>query len=611
MMYKSPMFATMSTTPQIYTGQIYTGTDDFSKLLLESDVWVDKSLFIKEFLENGDEAILITRPRRWGKSINMNMLKRFLAIEVDKKGQPLPKEQCVNHKLFVGGEGIRESGEKKQLKPLKIAEHKRLIDIYQGKYPVISLGLKNVQGNSYEEVEAGLRENIFKLYDEHSYLQNHPLLTKNQRKKLARFLEGEPTIIDLRGSLAFLSELLYKHFQKPVYVFVDEYDAPINHAYTAFKDQSEGELRRVLELFSTLFGTAFKTNPYLNRGLITGILRIAKANIFSDLNNVREYTILDKRFAASYGFTQAEVEELLQKVPTATPAEQIKQWYNGYLYGGEVIYNPWSIMCCLSEQGKLAPYWIDSGNTSLIDSTLIDDNVQADLQRLVTGETIESPIITQISFDDLRKPSGLFSLLLFSGYLNPVQKLGDARNPVYELSIPNHEVQYIYELRLLDWVSKQLDIDPDRYFSFVRQLAKGHLEAFEEALQEYLHSTTSFYQTGRKTSELFYNGFMLCLINTLRTYYHIHSEQEGIKGRSDALLIPKPHHGSEALVLEYKVTQDAEKLEAVAQAGVAQILQKGYAHPAKQHEHVKSALAICLAFSGKEVALAQKVSFTR
>ena len=263
-------------------------------------------------------------------------------------------------------------------------------------------------------------------------------------------------------------------------------------------------------------------------------------------------------------------------------------------------------MCCLSEQGKLAPYWIDSGGTDLVDDKLVDDAVQAGLRRLVQGNYIDTPIIPQISFDDLKQTAGLFSLLLFSGYLNPVEKLSQTSRAVYRLAIPNQEIQHIYELRILDWVSKKLNIDSSEYFDLTHLLAQGQIDAFEKALQDYLQRAASFHQTGKNVAELFYSGFMFCLLNTLSTYYHIHSEQEGVKGRSDALLIPKPHHGSEALVLEYKVTQDAEKLEAVAQAGVAQILQKGYAHPAKQHEHVKSALAICLAFSGKEVLLAKQ-----
>ncbi|MEL6413254.1 MAG: AAA family ATPase, partial [Bacteroidota bacterium] len=353
---------------------------------------------------------------------------------------------------------------------------------------------------------------------------------------------------------------------------IDEYDTPINHAYLTLHRNTTA-FDKVLGLFRQFFGEVFKTNPYLAKGFITGILRIAKANIFSDLNNVREYTLLDEEFAASYGFTQAEVDTLLAQVPTQTPAAEIKAWYNGYTLGGEVIYNPWSIMCCLSRKGKLAPYWIDSGGTSLVDSKLLADEMQVDLQKLVAKDVIESPIITQISFDDLKKRSGLLSLLLFSGYLNPVQRLGNAFNAVYHLSIPNQEVQCVYEMRVLEWVSKQLAIDTDRYFSFAHLLAEGKIDAFKDALQQYLHNATSFHQTGEKSVELFYSGFMLGLLSILSTYYSIYSEQEGLKGRSDALLVPKPNHGTEALVLEYKVSPKADQLAAVAERGVSQILQ--------------------------------------
>ena len=592
----------MSTKPKIRVG-----TDSFADLLSASNVFVDKSLFIQEFLEDSAKVVLVTRPRRWGKSLNMDMLRCFLSIEVDQQGVPLPKEKCSNYQLFSGGEvdlGLA-TGQTKQLSALKIAQHQELMGAYQGQFPVISLGFKDVKGSAYQEIEEGIKNQIIELYTEHRYLKQYiqaeaRLLEDSQKEKLQHYFKGTLSQKDLKDSLRFLSKLLSKHFGKPVYVLIDEYDTPINNAYLEFKHKPE-EFEQVLKLFRGLFGATFKTNQYLKQGLITGILRIAKANLFSDLNNVREYTLLDKRYAQYYGFTQAEVEELLTKVPTATPPEKIQHWYNGYTFGEEIIYNPWSIMLCLASDGQLDHYWLDSGGTALIDEVLLSDEVQQDLQTLVAGESIVSPIMKQISFEDIRDPMGLFSLLLFSGYLNP--KAVDTENHIYALSIPNYEVGYIYKMRLLKWLASKLQTDHQRLYTFMSLLASGKVEAFKERLQELLHRSTSFYQTGAKSAELFYSGFMLGLLSILSSTYMLESERESGMGRADALLIPRVGHGTQALVIEYKVSKDVDGLTAMAEEGLEQISNKGYAAQVRAHGHVKTILQVCLAFCGKEVAL--------
>ena len=310
--------------------------------------------------------------------------------------------------------------------------------------------------------------------------------------------------------------------------------------------------------------------------------------------------MLDKRFASSYGFTQQQVDELLDQVRLRTDRAEIQHWYNGYTFGGEIIYNPWSIMCCLSSEGALDHYWLDSGGTQLIDSVLLADELQEDLQTLVRGEHIVWPIMKQISFEAIQEPVGLYSLLLFSGYLNPAAVQGG--QAIYRLSIPNNEVKYIYEQRLLGWVSRKLRIDPSRYYSLTGLLAVGKVAAFGDRLQELLEDSTSFHQTGVKVSELFYSGFMLGLLSSLSPYYLIESGGESGMGRPDTVLIPKVEHGDQALVIEYKVGQDLGGLTALAEAGLSQI-GAGYGTQAKSHGHVKKLLQVCLAFCGKQVAL--------
>ena len=594
--------------------EIPVGTSNFAKLLFQGNIFIDKSMFIKEFLAaSSGEVVLITRPRRWGKSLNMDMLQRFLSIAVDEQGVPIPQEESVvNRKLFVGGEVELVSGDTKLLQPLKIS-HDPTSMKYQGKFPVISLGLKEVTGSSYQKIEEKLKIQITTLYDQYVYLQNQAWLTKNQHNRLAKYLEGQIVATDLEGSLQFLSKLLYKHFGKPVYILIDEYDAPINHAYREFgqttkegekikKGENNKEFEKVLQLFRSLLGAALKDNPYLARGFLTGILRIAKASLLSDLNNLSEYTLLDETFVTSYGFLEQEVEELLDKAQIVSKREEIRRWYNGYHFGGQTLYNPFSIMSCLARKGKLTPYWLESGGTSLIDVAFVSDQIQKDLQTLTAGKSIVSRIRRQVSFEALQSPVGLFSLLLFSGYLNPVA-ISEA-DDLYELSVPNYEVSKIYEQRLLEWVAKKLEINTEDYDSLARFLAMGELETFQKSLEEFLTRSASFLQTGDQKGEVFYNGFMICLLCCLSCYYLIESEPESGLGRPDVVLIPKAAaHKDQAMVLEYKVGQDASELPSLAEAGLQQIIQKGYATRAKAHAHVKKVLQICLAFCGKDVVM--------
>ncbi|WP_375332841.1 AAA family ATPase [Candidatus Tisiphia endosymbiont of Psammoecus bipunctatus] len=585
--------------------KMLVGTDEFYDLVVNSDVFVDKSLMIKELLEDSGKVILITRPRRWGKSLNMDMLKKFFEIEVDQDGKPLPLEQKINNKLFLGGTVDLGFDETKELKSLKIADIASSMK-RQGQYPVISISFKDVKGSSYQDIENGIRNQVIKLFVKHRYLKHYIAKNKNllddvQKEQLKRYFTGEFNKDDLKDSLGFLSELLFKHFNQKVYILIDEYDTPINSSYIKFGKKSE-EFEQVLELFRGIFGSNLKGNTCVEKGVITGILRIAKANLFSDLNNVSEYTLLDDDFSKSYGFTQAEVDELLTIVATETNPEEIKNWYNGYTFGGEIIYNPWSIMQCLAHKGKLDHYWLDSGGTALIDKILLSDEMQEDLQSLAAGRSIISPITKQISFADINEPIGLLSLLLFSGYLNPTAKIPEKN--VYELSIPNYEVKYIYETRVLQWVTDQLKIDSSRYYSFISLLPAGKVEEFKERLQELLINSTSFYQTGEKKAELFYSGFMLGLVNMLAPSYIIASEQESGRGRADIIMIPKAGREDKAIIIEYKIAKNAEDLLSVAKIGLKQ---KQYDTKIREHKHVKKIIKISMGFCGKKVALEYQI----
>ncbi|BFD46776.1 MAG: AAA family ATPase [Rickettsia endosymbiont of Sergentomyia squamirostris] len=588
--------------------KMLVGTDEFYDLVVNSDVFVDKSLMIKELLEDSGKVILITRPRRWGKSLNMDMIRRFFEIEVDEKGKPLPLEQKINNKLFLGGTVDLGFDETKELKPLKIADIASSMK-RQGQYPVISISFKDVKGSNYQDIENGIKEQVIRLFSNHRYLKHYiaedaNLLDDVQKEKLNRYFTGNLDQEDIKTSLRFLSELLFKHFNQKVYILIDEYDTSINSSYIKFGKKSE-EFEQVLELFRGMFGSSLKGNSCVEKGVITGILRIAKANLFSDLNNVTEYTLLDEDFSKFYGFTQAEVDDLLIKVPLSTNTEQIKDWYNGYTFGGEIIYNPWSLMQCLAHKGKLDHYWLDSGGTGLVDKALLSDEMQEDLQNLAAGKSIISPITKQISFADINKPIGLFSLLLFSGYLNPTVQ--NSEENIYELSAPNREVRHIYKARMLQWVASQLKIDSSRYYSFISLLPAGKVEEFKERLQELLVNSTSFYQTGEKKAELFYSGFMLGLINMLAPSYIIASEQESGSGRADVIMIPKAGKGDKAIIIEYKIAKNTEDLLSVAKMGLKQIIDKQYDTKIREYKHVKKIIKISMTFCGKKVVLEYQI----
>lgn len=580
------------------------GDDDFESLIHRSTVFVDKTMLLKELIENSYSTILITRPRRWGKSINMSMMQKFFEVEVDREGNILPEEQKRNRKLFVGGEIDLGLDGFKNFKPLKIS-HDEFSMKKQGNHPVISVGFKDVKADNYQEIEEAIRYIVLKEFYYHSrYLISHVeddklWLSDDEKEKFLRCHKGKASIGEVKTCFRLLSEILYKYFGHKTYIFIDEYDTPINHAYLKFGKDSE-DFHKVLELFRGVFGSCLKTNQFLEKGVIIGILRIAKSNVFSDLNNVGEYCLLDEAFSKYYGFLEEEVDELFHKSGLDTERDHIKQWYNGYAFGGELIYNPWSIMNCLDRKGVLQPYWVDSGGTSLIDKALVSDEIQADIQALNSGKSIMSPIFKDIDFSQIESQAGLYSFMLFTGYLNP--KVVNPEEDFYELSVPNKEVSRIYRDRLVQWVTSKLHTDLAKYYHFVSLLPVGKLEQFKEKFQNYLLNSASYLQTGPASAELFYSGFMASMLSMLVATYDIEHERESGNCRTDALAIPRPaQRGHTALILEYKVGKTPEELKSLAVFGLKQIGTKYYEQRARTYPQVKKIIKICFAFCGKDM----------
>ena len=376
------------------------GSDDFKKLVIKNS-YVDKSLFVKDIIEDSHDVILITRPRRWGKSSNMSLLQTFLDLEVDKAGTPLPEGQKTNPVYFTGGEVVDNFG-RVQLPPLQVASHAETMQ-HLGQYPVIMTNFKDLGGDCYAKIVAGFKIKLRKTFDQHTYLLASSQLTETEKATFNRYLATDITEEEIEDSLSYLMACLYKHFNQKVWLLIDEYDSALHEAYTTFGNygansyQFSAEFEKVLKLFRKLLGAVLKSDKHLERGVVTGISRIAKANLFSTLNNFTEYGVLDKKFAPYYGFTQAEVDMLCQQQQISEELQQeIKEWYNGYSYGGLELYNPWSIARCLFDDAhELKNYWEESGSFGFLTKIMIDDAVQKEIQAFMQPPYIQDNLFVE------------------------------------------------------------------------------------------------------------------------------------------------------------------------------------------------------------------------
>ncbi|KLL04405.1 MAG: hypothetical protein MRERV_4c009 [Mycoplasmataceae bacterium RV_VA103A] len=461
--------------------------------------------------------------------------------------------------------------------------------------------MKDTKGNNYQEIENNIIKKMQDVYEQYTYLINSNRLREDEKQLFQKHLRGEINKADLQDSLHFLSKLLHKHFQQTVYILIDEYDEVINSSYVKFGQESE-EFESIIDLIRGTLGSALKQNQYLEKGVLTGVFRIAKASLFSGLNNVAEYSLLDKRFSEYYGFTQDEVDDLLtNKVPDIVDQNDIKNWYNGYVFGGQIVYNPLSIMHCLSEGGILDNYWVDSGDPSLIDQAMLSDDNQIELQTLLHGKSVTKRIYKQIAFDQIKENKDLFySLLVFTGYLNPIPiefELG-----IYKLSIPsNQEVRKIYEDRVIQWVTRKLNISTSDYDNFVSLLLEEKMERFGEKLKHYLLNSTSTFDL---TEEKDYHNLMGGILSPLSRKYLVESNKESGYGRYDHVLVPKSNNpNNTAFILEYKVCKKENQLENKAKLGLEQIEKKLYDTQIKQNPQTKRIVKTCLSFWKKKVVM--------
>ena len=553
------------------------GSDNFGKVISKNLKFVDKTLFIKEVFDNDAiEVSIITRPRRFGKTFNLSMLHHFLAPEVNSQ---------ATKDLFTG---------------LKIATADNGAYMqYQGQYPVIFISFKDIESKTFAGLLDKLRLSINELYRTHEYLLKSTVLESHHKDLFKEYLANDLTEAKIGTAIKNLSELIFKHYSgKKVYILIDEYDTPIQSGYmNQYYDQ-------VIELIRDMFGRALKSNPYLERGVITGILRIAKESLFSHLNNPKLYTIMDKSYSSHFGFTEAEVHQLLIDVELTSYEAQVKTWYNGYNFGGTTVYNPWSIVSFIDSQGILMPYWVNTSGNDLIKKMLLqaDLDFKEHFELLLQDQIITKPIDSNLVFGNLDgNTRAAWSLLAMSGYLKILGKISDSpTEKYYYCAIPNLEVKDMYCEIIKTWLGGG---ELERCDDFLQALLTGNIPVVAESLQTILLQLVSSHDMARKP-EAFYHGLWLGLLAGLDAQdYDVRSNQESGLGRYDIAIFPK-NTTKPAIIMELKSLVRAQTrandhdLTAAANEALAQIKHKQYDLDAKKRGFT-AVIKIGVAFAGK------------
>ena len=528
------------------------GKQNYEKVVGRHNFYVDKTLFIKEWWENEDEVTLITRPRRFGKTLNMSMVEQFFSVEYANRSD-----------LFEG------------LNIWKEEEYHSL----QGKFPVISLSFAGVKGTrDFSQMRKMICRLIYEQYDKYDFLLTVDGLMSEKEKILFNEVSWEMDEYIAAMSLNMLSKLLMQYYGKKVIILLDEYDTPMQEAYV------NGYWEEMVAFTGNLFHSTFKTNPYLDRAIMTGITRVSKESIFSDLNNLEVITATSDKYADFFGFTQKEVTEALHEFSLEDMEKGVRDWYDGFTFGNRTdIYNPWSIINFLDKR-KFSIYWANTSSNSLVGKLIQEGSkdVKVIMEDLLNGGTNHTIIDEQIVFNQLdNNEDAIWSLLLASGYLKVEHYIFSERGAEYDLKLTNKEVKFMFQDMVRGWFRKY----SPAYNDFVRALLSGDIDAMNEYMNRVTLDTFSNFDTGRKPSEKsqperFYHGFVLGLMTDLADRYTITSNRESGFGRYDIMLEPlKGNEKDDAIILEFKVyrPQKEKSLEDTVKEALLQIEKKRYA----------------------------------
>ncbi len=529
------------------------GHQDFEEIRIKNNFYIDKTMFIREWWERNDIVTLITRPRRFGKTLNMSMLEQFFSVKYAGRGE-----------LFEG---------------LRIWKDEKYQEL-QGTYPVISLSFANVKGEDYRETRQSVNQIIENIYNKHIYLSEGGFLTENE-KKYFRSVGVDMDNTTAVWALHKMSDFLSRFYGKKVIILLDEYDTPMQEAYV------NGYWNELVSFIRSLFNSTFKENPYLERAVMTGITRISKESIFSDLNNLEVVTTTSEEYADAFGFTEAEVAAALEEFGLSDRAQEVKLWYDGFTFGRlSDIYNPWSIINYLNKK-KAGLYWVNTSSNRLVGKLLREGNreVKKAFEGLLKGEHLITPIDEQIVYDQLDDNEwAIWSLLLASGYLKVVshetyEEIEDDFQEVnYELDLTNLEVRRMFVRMIKGWFAEN---QPD-YNDFIKALLQDDLKAMNLYMNRVSSEMFSYFDTGKKPSrkepERFYHGFVLGLMVELSDRYVITSNRESGFGRYDVMLKPR-NPADDAMIMDFKVQdkEDEKELTDTVKAALEQIDRKAYA----------------------------------
>ncbi len=529
------------------------GIQNFGDLIQKNYFYIDKTSFLKEWWDSGDSVTLITRPRRFGKTLNMSMTEQFFSVNYAGRGD-------LFDGLFIWSQ----------------SDYRKL----QGTYPVISLSFANVKEKSYRTACYRLRQLLMKQYEKYSFLQESDKLSEAE-KEYCRRMASEMSEEDAPFSIYQLSDFLYRYYGKKVIILLDEYDTPMQEAYV------DGYWEELVGFTRSLFNSTFKTNPWLERGLMTGITRVSKESVFSDLNNLKVVTTTSEEYASSFGFTEGEVFAALEEYGYSENKDEVKRWYDGFIFGKQKdIYNPWSILNFL-DTGNYSAYWANTSSNSLVGKLLRegDRGIKETFETLLRGESIWMPIDEQIVYNQLDSDeTSIWSLLLASGYLKVLgyereELVGDTEEAKYELALTNYEVKRMFHSMVRGWFGES----KRDYNDFIRALLLGDRKAMNIYMNRVSEDIFSSFDTGKKPSrqepERFYHGFVLGLIVELQGRYIITSNRESGFGRYDVMLEPKNPKQDPAMILEFKVQDEEEEgtLKDTVDAALRQIQEKKYA----------------------------------
>ena len=542
------------------------GIEDFERIINEDYYYVDKTQLIEELLINRAPVTLFTRPRRFGKTLNMSMIKYFFDV----------KNKEENKKLFEN---------------LKISNSEYMSE--QGKYPVIFISLKDLKADTWKECLKRLKLFIFDLYVEFEYIREK--MNEWDKRKFEKVLY-EKEDADYIMSLKFLSDSLYKYYGEKVIILIDEYDAPIINAF------DKGYYNEAINFFQTFYSSALKTNNSLKYGILTGITRIIKEGIFSGLNNLKVDTILNKKYSEYFGLLEDEVIEMLDYFGMKYKIEEVKEWYNGYLFGESEVYNPWSIVNYI-DNGEIKAYWANISGNTLLENMLnhAGESVYEDLKRFTDGESIEKYISDGTTIKSLlSNDDEIWQLLLYSGYLTKDEKQEkESDSNVYNLKIPNKEIRKYFGNMFLN-----------RFFGtevktniLIKALEGGDIKKFEETLGEIMINMLSHFDLDKEMEKI-YQVFMIGLVGFLMGKYEIISNDESGYGRYDLAMIPIKSN-EKAYLMEFKISKTKKGMEESAEKALKQIDEKKYDTKLKARG-IKNILKIGIAFYGKEVKVAYK-----